>query len=344
MFSQQRKPHNTAFKQQRLAAWQPILSARSVFPTFLVISIIFIPIGVILLINSQNIDEYTFDYTDCSSLEQNQTCSFVRLNQFRMLESCTCQVAFTLSEPMVGNVFAYYGLSNFFQNHRRYVKSRDDNQLVGNHVGPTSVARDCQPYATNLSGLVTAPCGAIANSLFNDTYTLTYQGTPVPFLRTGIAWASDYNVKFNNPIPTTDLDAAFSGYSMPSFWQRPVQFLDNSSVSNNGYKNEALIVWMRTAAFPQFRKLYGRLDRSDQNFLSGLQPGQYILTISYNYPVTSFFGKKRFILSTTSWSGGKNDFLGIAYIAFGCVSFVTSFILCCLGRYSKKIDVVKDLS
>lgn len=26
----------------------------------------------------------------------------------------------------------YYGLSNFYQNHRRYVKSRDDSQLNGN--------------------------------------------------------------------------------------------------------------------------------------------------------------------------------------------------------------------
>lgn len=25
----------------------------------------------------------------------------------------------------------YYGLSNFYQNHRRYVKSRDDSQLNG---------------------------------------------------------------------------------------------------------------------------------------------------------------------------------------------------------------------
>lgn len=32
---------------------------------------------------------------------------------------------------MQNNVFMYYGLSNFYQNHRRYVKSRDDSQLNG---------------------------------------------------------------------------------------------------------------------------------------------------------------------------------------------------------------------
>ena len=32
----------------------------------------------------------------------------------------------------------YYGLSNFYQNHRRYVKSRDDSQLNG-HLGSLKV-------------------------------------------------------------------------------------------------------------------------------------------------------------------------------------------------------------
>ena len=40
----------------------------------------------------------------------------------------------------------YYSLTNFYQNHRRYVKSRDDNQYLGN-VGDydslTSASSDC---------------------------------------------------------------------------------------------------------------------------------------------------------------------------------------------------------
>lgn len=31
----------------------------------------------------------------------------------------------------------YYGLSNFYQNHRRYVKSRDDSQLNGDTASLT---------------------------------------------------------------------------------------------------------------------------------------------------------------------------------------------------------------
>lgn len=52
-----RKPDNTAFKQQRLPAWQPILTAGTVLPAFFVIGLIFIPIGIGLYVTSNNIKE-----------------------------------------------------------------------------------------------------------------------------------------------------------------------------------------------------------------------------------------------------------------------------------------------
>ena len=96
-------------------------------------------------------------------------------------------------------VYIYYGLKNFYQNHRRYVKSRDDNQLLGKIV--TTVNSECSPYDKNGSAFY-APCGAIANSLFNDSYQLAYNGAQgisnqitVPVIATGIAWSTDKNIK-----------------------------------------------------------------------------------------------------------------------------------------------------
>lgn len=40
---------DTAFKQQRLPAWQPILTARNVMPIFFAVAAAFIPIGIGLL-------------------------------------------------------------------------------------------------------------------------------------------------------------------------------------------------------------------------------------------------------------------------------------------------------
>lgn len=68
------------------------------------------------------------------------------------------------------SVYIYYGLTNFYQNHRRYVRSRDDDQLHGDSKSPGSLIDDCDPYKTiSINGTTYgyAPCGAIANSLFN---------------------------------------------------------------------------------------------------------------------------------------------------------------------------------
>ena len=46
--------------------------------------------------------------------------------------------------------------------------------------------------------------------------------------------------------------------------------LDPNNTDNNGYENEDLMVWMRTAAFPSFRKLYRRVDHEKSEFKNSL--------------------------------------------------------------------------
>lgn len=42
-------PLDTAFKQQRLKAWQPILTPKVVLPTFFILGVLFAPIGAVLI-------------------------------------------------------------------------------------------------------------------------------------------------------------------------------------------------------------------------------------------------------------------------------------------------------
>lgn len=74
---------------------------------------------------------------------------------------------------------------------------------------------------------------------------------------------------------------AFNHTAKPINWSRPVYDLDPQDESNNGFQNEDLIVWMRTAALPTFRKLYRRVDHNKKGFMTGLPSGNYSLKITY---------------------------------------------------------------
>lgn len=139
--------------------------------------------------------------------------------------SCRTKFSFDYSRKCVrlqAPVYIYYGLTNFYQNHRRYVKSRDDVQLLGKLDAPPS--SDCSPYTLDpVSNKPIAPCGAIANSMFSgkielllflsirekfvtrtsfadelELFSKVHQ-LQVPVSRTGIAWPSDKQIKFRNP-------------------------------------------------------------------------------------------------------------------------------------------------
>ncbi|KJH42500.1 core histone H2A/H2B/H3/H4 [Dictyocaulus viviparus] len=300
-------------RQQQLPAWQPILTASTVIPTVIGVGVVFIPI----------VKEYVLDYTNCGV-------------------DTVCSLSLNVTEDMEGDVYIYYYLENYFQNHRRYVKSRNDKQFLGNLM---EVA-DCEPYAYDENKNPIAPCGVIANSMFNDTYELYYVQNSakilVPVTTDGVLWDVDKDKKFKNPPlpPSGDLCEAFKGTAKPPNWKvEPCKI--------NGFENVDLIVWMRTAALPNFRKLWRLVDRNNNTrseFRKGLPHGEYEVRIFSNYPVTIFGGRKSFVISTTSWAGGKNSFLGdeTIIICFGLmlICIISGIAYLVVGSLSIMLGVV----
>ena len=135
----------------------------------------------------------------------------------------------------------------------------------------------------------------------------------------GISWQADRTTKFKAVAAANY--AAYS--SRVQFLNDTYPYVYNTSGKVLDVDNEHFIVWMRPAALPNFRKLYGRID-------SSIPKGTVLtFTVTSAFPVSGFSGKKSLVLSTVSWMGGKNDFLGIAYIVVGfvCLGVAGAFFI-----------------
>ena len=163
----------------------------------------FAPIGGLLIWGSSLVSEMTFDYTNCEKLSpatSSNALTFTNLPsdkftyrirsseqknsnpsppQYAFLDNSQnssvtdvsqklqCIVEFDIPVDIEPTVLFYYKLSNFFQNHRRYVKSLNSNQLKGQGVSVSTLDdSDCKPLSS-INGVAIYPCGLIANSLFN---------------------------------------------------------------------------------------------------------------------------------------------------------------------------------
>jgi hypothetical protein len=160
-----------------------------------------------LLAIAENLKEYTFRYDN--------------------MEGCVasngnpggCIWKLKLDEEMKGPVFVYYEIKNFYQNHRKYFKSKSPDQLRGTILDDNSIS-DCDPVTYNRDLYITKsitgvnldpnkiahPCGSMARSIFNDSYLLLKDSTTeVPISSSGIAWPQDKLYKYKLPSDTSNV-------------------------------------------------------------------------------------------------------------------------------------------
>lgn len=158
-----KRPDDSEFNQQKLTGWQPMITIHGLIAIFIIIGLLFVPIGVSLLLESDNLMEYSMTY-DSSDGNMDVSCSITESNA-----NGNCSIPYTFTEDITGPLYLYYEISNFYQNHRRYVKSRSANQLMGSDLSYDEVYGDCFPLVEN-STMLLNPCGLIANSFFNGKH------------------------------------------------------------------------------------------------------------------------------------------------------------------------------
>lgn len=316
-----KRPKDTPMRQQTMKAYKPVPTVKSAAIIFTVLGVIFIIIGSVLLAYSQKIISHSVrydDFEDCSKTTWDHVY--------------TCNVKFKLDKDMDAPIFFYYQLNNYYQNHRRYVKSKSADQLAGNELSVSELNTDCDPIVTmkdlamnktqleNLNRPELAklfdsttipanPCGLIAQSFFNDTFSMSEDngGKIINISEKNIIWESDKKK-----------------YSKAS---EDIQWIN---VEDGKKYLEHFIVWMRTSGLPNFRKLWGKIE-------DGLTKGDYTVTIQSKFPAINDW-EKYVVISTANEFGGDNSFLGIAYIVVGGITLILALAFVIRGYLFKKSD------
>lgn len=279
-----------------------------------------------------------------------QTIEYTFPNGVVLPNVTQCTLVFDIPAPMNPPVLFYYRLTDFYQNHRRYVKSFQSDQLKGIAVDNSTIASSlCDPLRLDDRGRAYYPCGLIANSIFNDTYTSpVLQNVP-----NGNAESKVYQMNNNSGI-AWDSDAKLYGKTAYALDQIAVPPNWVERYGGNDYTEEhpppnleidqAFQVWMRTAGLPTFSKLAQRNDDDT------MEAGTYRVDISDFFPAHIYGGTKAIIISTRTVMGGRNPYLGIAFVVVGglCILLGAIFTATHLikPRYTptNPPDVVQDIN
>lgn len=231
-------------------------------------------------IPSSKVTSYFKNTTDPANAPQwsrEETTQTYGVDGSQKVATPICHLRFYIPDTIGPPVLLYYVMTRFYQNHRRYVKSFDQDQLAGQFRDNKSISNsDCDPLtvdpATNKSYY---PCGVIANSVFNDTFyspvALNWPGastnsTAYNMTTDGTAWSSDAELykptvyTYDEVVPPPNWRAQYPEYS------------DNFPFPAL-HTDDAFQVWMRTAGLPTFSKLKLRNDST------AMQIGTYDMEI-----------------------------------------------------------------
>jgi hypothetical protein len=329
-------PSTNKYLQQKNPVRQLVFTHKCVIFTLLIVGISFLSIGIACAVIESTVTQVQHTYVDAKSTKA--LCQDVA--------DKPCLFIFDVKQDIKGPVYFYYTLTNFYQNHRRYVPSRSDIMARGsfgmnNSDDASSVVAKCQfadiAYKVDDVPVYYYPCGLVARSMMNDTFALqNSSGVAVNWTQDGVSIKDGSDSKYRSKdeawlrencysLGEYTLGEGHRHFDISGFAESLRGFQGTRNVNRSRYhcwhniSDEGFRVWSRTAATSSFWKLHRVIP-------GGLVKGTYSLVINVRFPVTAFGGTKGFALTNATPLGTKRAALSVVYLVMGCVSIVTAFV------------------
>ncbi|KAK0413618.1 hypothetical protein QR680_006905 [Steinernema hermaphroditum] len=306
--------------QQRLEGSTPEPSFFLVVTVLFLTGLTFIPLGVVFLKASNSVSERKVPYHN------------------EVFKGSYSNHSFELKEDIRGRIVVFYEIDNFFQSHRLYMQTIPGQQLLGN----IEHYEDCTIYASRVFVFLEkvlgigsnatiiqhkskVPCGHTFRPMFHDRFSLkriTAGGEEeIKIEEADASFLHPSELLFHDPPLSEgeDLCSLMKKKGLQN-GEGPYKFCER------GFTYPPYLIWIRSAAFGSFRKPYGVVKPPEG---WGLPMGNYTLHVDRNFlPAKSFTHLRiRFVLSTLSWMGGKNPFLGIIYIVVGTLCILAGLVI-----------------
>lgn len=296
-----------------------------------IVGVSLIILGIILISCAFKTDGYEIieDYTDCV----NYRSPDVKCKDSLKVNSqvCSCFLRINVEQLMKAPVTLFYELESYADITSKYANSRDDNQLAGQLITTSSSCDNYTYVATTEGKKLIAPCGALADAMFNDTFSMQINNTYLIGIRTGLL-SEEEKKPYHNP--PGDLNAVLQNYAKPINWRDNITMLDEDHPENNGFQNEAFIAWMKTDLH---RKPVMRINHTGY-YEQGLPPAKYVIRVRYAYPEERYSGRRKIIISSVRKSTNYVSLnFGIIFLVLGLAAVVAVAVSFYLRRRAGRL-------
>ena len=273
----------SAFFLQTLPSRRLEINNRLFIVVFSMLSLVFAAFGAFLLLSREDGTEFSKDYTD--ECEIGNQCT-VKIN-----------VSANLNHPIA----VMYEISDLYQNHFKSMTSRSDRQLLGEYVRFDQMEA-CRPYRSvdddPSPNKWILPCGLEAHAMFNDTFEIVGL-RPLD--------APDYP---ETGVVIRDLN---------TMYQAGIKWLESKEEYTSDQLNLRLSHWMDTAAFPRFRRIWGKTAEK------GTLKRQILeLSIMNNWDAKAFGGRKSVVIAAQRSFPESARVLGVLYLVVSSMMIVSA--------------------